>query len=50
MLQRNNLQRHGKCQFCALGDGAKCPDEAKYKMAPNSTRKSFPIKTNLFLF
>ena len=46
----NILRRHEKCQFYAFGEGATSPDKAKYEMAPDATKKSFRIKTNLFLF
>ena len=44
------LQRHEKCQFDAFGDSSMGPNEPKYEMAPDATRKSFQIKPNLFLF
>ena len=50
MLGMKILQRHEKCQIFAFGDGGMGPDEAKYSIAPNATRKSLRIKTNLFLF
>ena len=33
-----------------FGDGATGPDETKYQMASDATRKSFQLKPNLFLF